>query len=154
MLFLLFELGEDRYAIDVRQVVEVLPLVTIKRMPHAPPGVAGLFNYRGTPVPAIDVSQLALGRPAALRLSTRLLLVHYPCDDGSQKPLGLIVERVTKTARHDERDFVASGVRIAGAPYLGPVITDGDAVLQRVDVAALLPASIRDVLAMATEGTS
>jgi chemotaxis-related protein WspB len=151
MLFLLFELGEDRYAIDVRQIVEVLPLVHTKRLPQAPAGVAGLFNYRGAPVPAIDVSQLALGRPSALRLSTRLLLVRYPFDDGAPRLLGLIVERVTRTARHDERDFVAAGVRIEGAPYLGPVTMDADGVLQRVDVAALLPASIRDALAAASE---
>ena len=31
MLFLLFQLGEDRYALDAGQVVEVLPLVGITR---------------------------------------------------------------------------------------------------------------------------
>jgi chemotaxis-related protein WspB len=77
--------------------------------------------------------------------------VRYPFDDGAPRLLGLIVERVTRTARHDERDFVAAGVRIEGAPYLGPVTMDADGVLQRVDVAALLPASIRDALAAASE---
>ena len=64
MLFLLFELGQDRYALDVRQVAEVLPLVEFKRIPQAPPFVAGLLNYRGDPVPVIDLSQLTLSRPA------------------------------------------------------------------------------------------
>ncbi len=36
----------------------------IKQIPQAPPGVAGVFNYRGAPVPVIDLSELALGRPA------------------------------------------------------------------------------------------
>ena len=36
MLFLLFELGTDRYALDALQIAEVLPLVAIKRIPRAP----------------------------------------------------------------------------------------------------------------------
>jgi chemotaxis-related protein WspB len=56
MLFLLFQLGEERYALDTSHVAEVLPLVAITPIPQAPTGVAGLFNYRGAPVPAIDLS--------------------------------------------------------------------------------------------------
>src|SRR3954469_14575780 len=124
MLFLLFELGADRYALDARQVAEVLPLVTIKHIPQAPPSVAGIFNYRGTPVPVVDVSQLALGRAAERRLSTRIVLVNHTDDEGKPRLLGLIVERVTQTARHEETDFVPSGVSSEGAAYLGPVATD------------------------------
>jgi chemotaxis-related protein WspB len=154
MLFLVFELGNDRYAIDARQVVEILPLVHTKQLPQAPAGVAGLFNYRGSPVPAIDLSELAFGRPAARQLSTRLLLVRYPGDEGSQALIGLIVERVTRTARYEEHAFVPSGVRNTRAPYLGPVLVDSDGMLQRLEIGDLLPASTRDLLFAATEGTS
>ena len=34
MLFLLFEMGKDRYALDVRQIAEVLPLVAVTRVPR------------------------------------------------------------------------------------------------------------------------
>jgi chemotaxis-related protein WspB len=124
-------------------VAEVLPLVTIKHIPQAPPAVAGIFNYRGAPVPVVDVSQLALGRPAERRLSTRIVLVHHEDDDGERRLLGLIVERVTQTVRREEADFVPSGVTSEGAAYLGPVATDERGLLQRVDAAALLPESIR-----------
>jgi CheW-like domain len=36
MLFLVFQLGTDRYAIEAAQVVEVLPLVNAKHIPRAP----------------------------------------------------------------------------------------------------------------------
>ena len=64
MLLLLFQVGGDRYALDARRVVEVIPLVKMQRIPRAPKGVAGLFNYRGRPVAAVDLSELMLGRPA------------------------------------------------------------------------------------------
>jgi len=146
MLFLLFELGKDRYALDVRQIAEVLPLLGVKQIPKAPQAMTGLFNYRGVPVPVIDLSQLTLGRPSARRLSTRIVLVHYPDDTGRTHLLGLIAERATQTARHERSAFVASGVTNAGAPYLGPVVTDARGLLQWIDVRTLLPPSFRDLL--------
>jgi chemotaxis-related protein WspB len=146
MLFLVFELGKDRYALDVRQIAEVLPLVAFKQVPRAPQAMNGLFNYRGAPVPVIDLSQLTLGRPSANRLSTRLVLVHYPDHTGQTHLLGLVAERATQTARHEASDFVASGVTNTGAPYLGPVVSDARGLLQWIDVRTLLPPSFRDML--------
>jgi len=146
MLFLVFELGNDRYALDVRQIAAVLPLVGVKQIPRAPKAMNGLFNYRGTLVPVLDLSQLTLGRPSARRLSTRMVLCHYPDETGASHLLGLIAERVTQTARHDASEFVPSGVTNTGAPYLGPVVTDARGLLQWIDVRTLLPPAFRDML--------
>jgi chemotaxis-related protein WspB len=146
MLLLLFQIGPERYALDTGQVAEVLPLVGITRIPQAPAGVAGVFNYRGEPVPVIDLSQLTIGRPAQSRLNTRIVLVHYPDGNGGTHLLGLIAERVTETVRRDRADFVASGVTSGRTPYLGPVAADARGLMQWMDVEQLLPASVRDVL--------
>jgi chemotaxis-related protein WspB len=144
MLFLLFELGEDRYALDARRIAEVLPLVRIKRIPRAPEGVAGVIDYHGSPVPVIDLSLLALGRPARQRLSTRIVVVRYP--DGGDHLLGLIAERASETLRREPSDFSDSGVTSEAAPYLGPVTRDGRGLVQRVEVERLLPAAVRERL--------
>ena len=146
MLFLLFKLGNNRYALDVRQIAEVLPLVGVKQIPKAPHAMNGLLNYRGAPVPVVDLSQLTLGRPSARRLSTRIILVHYPDQTGRTRLLGLIAERATETARHEASDFAPSGITNAGASYLGPVVTDAYGQLQWIDVRTLLPPSFRDLL--------
>lgn len=152
MLFLIFELGPDRYALPAGQIAEVLPVVRITRVPHAPAGVAGVFNYRGTPVPVIDLSDLTIGRPAAAHLSTRLIVVAYP-DRQAQRHgrndshlLGLIAERATDMMRRDPADFVASGIDTGRAPYLGRVTTSSHGVVQRIDVETLLPDAVRDSL--------
>jgi chemotaxis-related protein WspB len=146
MLFLLFRLADDRYALDVAQVAEVLPLLQIKQIPMAPAGVAGAINYHHGPVPVIDLSELAFGRPATRRLSTRIVLVHYPDGDGTPRLLGLIVEKATETMRRDPRDFVASGIHDDGTSYLGPVVADEHGLIQWVAVDKLLPGVIRDLL--------
>ncbi len=146
MLFVLFELGQDRYAIQATQVLEVLPLLNLKKIPRAPLGVAGAFSYRGTPVPVIDLGALIVGIPTPQYLSTRLLLVNYPLGSGQPRTLGLIAERVTATIRRAPGDFDSVGVTADSAPYLGPVAKDQSRLIQRIDPKKLLSASIRDSL--------
>jgi len=146
MLFLLFQLGEERYALDAGEIAEVLPLVGVRQFPQAPPGVAGIFNYRGTPVPVIDLCQLAIGRPARRRLNTRIVLVHYRGENGAVHLLGLIAERAAETLRREPAEFVPSGITNAAAPYLGPVVMDARGPIQRIEVSQLLPLSLRDLL--------
>lgn len=146
MLFLQFQLNDDRYAIDCAQILEVLPLLELKQLPQAPAGVAGAFNYRGTPVPVLDLSALAVGRPARALMSTRTLIVNYPDAQGHPHPLGLIVERATQTLRLQPGDFRDAGVDCANAPYLGPVHADDQGLVQWVDVQRLLPPAIGALL--------
>ncbi|HVY72098.1 MAG TPA: chemotaxis protein CheW [Verrucomicrobiae bacterium] len=146
MLFLLFQLGGDRYALEAAQVVEVLPLVSIKRIPRAPAGIAGALNYRGAPVPVIDLNELATGRPAAARLSTRIILVNYIDSGGSRRVLGLIAEQATQMLRRDPGDFASTGIRPENAPYLGPVVADERGMIQWVEVNQLLPDPVQNLL--------
>jgi chemotaxis-related protein WspB len=145
MLFVLFHLGPDRYAIDAGMVAEILPLVGIKSLPQAPRAVSGVFNFHGSPVPVVDLSRLALGRPSRGRLSTRIILVRYPTE-GGERLLGLLAEKATETLRRDPADFVSSGVADDQAPYLGPVMADDRGIVQWIDVKTLLPPSITAVL--------
>ncbi len=150
MLFLLFQLGSDRYALAAHEVVEVLPLIALKQLPHAPRGVAGLLNYRGQPVPVLDLSLLALGQPAAQRVSTRLLLTRCTVPDAkgapAEKLLGLLVERATEAATKEPTDFVPAGVDSPGARYLGPVAPDPRGFIQRIELDVLLNDELRAAL--------
>lgn len=146
MLFLIFQLGLERYALDATRVVEVLPLIGITKMPHAPVGVAGVLNYRGAPVPVIDLTELILGEPARRCLSTRIVLVHNGPAGGDTRMLALIAEQTTDTLQCPATDFAPSGLLNGAAPYLGLVATDDRGLIQWIDVHALLPASVRDML--------
>jgi chemotaxis-related protein WspB len=71
MLMLLFYVGDDRYSLDSRRVVEVVPTVTLKKIHQAPEYIPGLFNYRGHLVPVIDLCHLIQGTHCRAYLSTR-----------------------------------------------------------------------------------
>jgi chemotaxis-related protein WspB len=108
--------------------------------------VAGLFNYRGQPVPAVDLCDLTLGQPARERLSTRIIIVKYPDAEGETHLLGLIAEHATGTMRKEAREFVDTGVKVSGAPYLGQVIMDGQGVIQWLHEQRLVDQSVCDLL--------
>src|SRR2546425_10598959 len=146
MLFLLFQLGKDRYALDASRVVEVAPLLALKRLPQAPKGVAGIFNYRGRPVPAVDLSEMAIGKPASERLSTRIIIINYRHENGTDHLLGLIAENATEMLRKNTKDFVDSGVSLKAAPYLGPVLMDAKGAIQWINEQRLLSDHVRELL--------
>ena len=74
MLFLICQSENERYAVPCDRVVEVLPLVPVHRVASPCPALAGVLQYRGVTVPVIDLCLLTSGRPAAARLSTRIIL--------------------------------------------------------------------------------
>jgi chemotaxis-related protein WspB len=146
MLFLIFQLGKDRYAMEANRVLEVLPLLELKHLPLAPKGVAGIFNLRGRPVPAIDLNELTFGSPSRERLTTRIIVVQHTDADGEDHPLGLIAESVTQTLHKEPQDFVNPGVRIPTAPYLGPIVMDEHGPIQWLHAQRLLSEPLRQLL--------
>ncbi len=145
MLLLLLRLGTDRYALDARQVVEVVPVVKLKRIPPAPPFVAGMFNYRGKLVPVIDLCQLVESRAARIVLSSRIIMVNYPVS-GENHLLGLLAENATEVVRREDVQFLNADFEMPGSPYLGRVIPDADGLIQEIEVEPLLPGDVKDLL--------
>ena len=156
MLFLLFDLDGDRYALDATEIVEVLALTPTKAIPGAPAWVAGVMMRDGVPVPVIDVPRLALGRAARARSSTRLVLVRYdaapdPQDTAAHagaasRVLGLIVERATQTRRIEAAQFTHSGIDTPHARWLGPVADDTLGPVQWVAVQHMLDDQVKALL--------
>jgi chemotaxis-related protein WspB len=146
MLYLLFQIRDDRYCLQVSRVIEVVPMVLFKPVPHAPDYVSGLFNYRGTVVPVIDLSALLTSERSRSLLSTRIILVDYSGGGGTHHVLGLLAEHVTETISPKEEDFQPPGIEVEGTRFLGEVLFSDDGMIQRVDVEKLLPQSLREYL--------
>ncbi len=147
MLALLFYLGEECYALEADQVIEVIPAVDTRPVPHAPDYVAGLLSFRGRILPVLDMCQLTQKRAAKPFLSTRIVVVDFVDHDGRRHLVGLIAERVTETSLEGSEATVAGGLEVAEAPYLGPVaLGENGVMVQRIRVEQLLPKALIDSL--------
>jgi chemotaxis-related protein WspB len=154
MLFVLFHLGRERYALDASHVIEVVPLLALKRFPQSPRGVAGVFIYRGHPVPALDLCELTVGRPATEHLSTRIIIVKHQETPAPDQLIGLIAERVTDTIRREPGEFVDAGVKLATVPFLGPMLKDERGMIQLIATQKLLQTSLSGLLTAPTREES
>jgi chemotaxis-related protein WspB len=138
MLMLQFQAGGDRYGLDIAKVMEVAPLIQLRKIPHAAPEVAGTFNYRGTLTPVVDLTVLLTGEPSQPRMSTRIILVPYAGDDGRSHILGMLAESVTEMVRCQVSDLQAPVVDVSGAPYLGDILFDERGSIQMIEIDRLL----------------
>ncbi len=143
MLFLVFDLGGQRFALDTSTVVEVLPLVEWKKLPGTPVSVLGAFSYHGTLVPVVDPGALAVGSATSARLDTRLAVVDYPVADGDSRLLAILLESATALQRLDDAAFTASPIA-SNAAYAGGVATTANGMIQRIHLTELVPPDLWD----------
>ncbi|TAN76365.1 MAG: purine-binding chemotaxis protein CheW [Gallionella sp.] len=146
MLFMQFVIGDDRYLLEAKDIIEIVPYANLKRIPKAPPYVAGLLNYRGDTVPVIDICYLMGDKLCELKLSSRIALVNYKNDTGESTCIGLLIEHLTETVRFNEDDFSDSGVNLNDNSYLGKVIIDNDCIVQLVDIRKVIPEEAYGIL--------
>jgi chemotaxis-related protein WspB len=141
----MFRVSGDLYALAAQRVVEVVPRVDLRTIPHAPDYLAGLFSYRGRAVPVVDLGRL-LGRASCLdRLDTRIILAREPGASGGRL-LGLIAEHVIEVARVADEQVVLPGMSLENAPYLGSVVRTDAGLVQVISVEKVLPESLRDAI--------
>lgn len=128
MLFVTFQTGDSLYALAAEEIIEILPLVEMRRLRDAPPAIAGWFGYRGAYAPVIDLGMAERSEPAERRMSTRILMVRYAVG-GRMLVLGLMAEKATETLRCDPAAFA-------------PFAASRQGLVERIDVQRLVPEAL------------
>ena len=150
MLVLTFRVAQIVYAIPVRQVIEVVPRVALREIPHAPRCFLGLLHYRGGVVPVIDLG-LLLGYAACIdRLDTRILLVRTSQEDRPEHRLGLLAEQVNELIDLDEAQGASRSPMMRTAPYLAAVYETEAGLLQLIDPKQITVTTVSESQGMIT----
>jgi chemotaxis-related protein WspB len=146
MLLLCFRVAQDAYAVNARHVVEVVPRVDLRAVPHAPPFLAGLFHYRGQVVPVVDLGLLMGAAACRDSLTTRVMLVDYSLGTQRRALLGLMAEQVDDVRKVADEQLVFPAMHMPEAPYLGPILEEDRGLVQLIAVEHVLPEALRDGL--------
>ena len=134
MLGLVFQVGPDKVAVDVRRIREVVPRVRLTAVHGAPPWIAGVFVYRGRVVPVVDLHALAGVGECPPHLSSRIILFPWPAD----APDSLVGLLATQVAEIREVPADPPGAAGPGHLGLGPALPDGHGIIRVLDPGALL----------------
>ncbi len=91
--YLTFRLGEELFALDVKQVREVLDLIPITKVPRSPDFMRGVINVRGSVVPVVDM-RLKFGMSQIENsLDTRIVVMEVSLDE-EMTVLGALADSV------------------------------------------------------------
>ncbi|MCI0508249.1 MAG: chemotaxis protein CheW [Gammaproteobacteria bacterium] len=145
-LYMQFYVNSNRYVLPARDIVAIVPVVSLHEVPQAPVYVVGILNYHGESVPVIDIRALMTGKRSDNHLSTRIAIVRFDGINAAQRLIGVLAEKLTEVMRIDESQFKPSGVTNDNARYLGDVVTDNRGILQRLKVSELLPKAAQKML--------
>jgi chemotaxis-related protein WspB len=107
ILALLFVIDGQRYALDIRDVVEVISRVQLRPIHGAPGELAGVFVYRGEVTPVVDLVQRIAGKRCPERLSSRIMMTKIPARSGGSWIVGLLAEQVTEAVRLEPGEIIA-----------------------------------------------
>lgn len=131
-----FGLGQEKFALPVATVREILDHRDASAIPHGPSWLLGLTDVRDQAVPMVDL-RVRLGLPAAAAtLATRVLVVDIPVG-AKLLTLGLVVDRVLDVSSFPPSAIEAApdiGVRWH-SDYMQGVVrrADGFVVLLAID---------------------
>lgn len=142
MLLIKFKIGNEYYALDTNEVIEIIPAITLRPIPGTPDFFAGIFDYRGQIVPVIDITQLTINKPSVMRLSTRIVLLNFPFQEKNMI-LGLMVEDLTDVVEIDEANFQDTGIASEKAQYLGAICEYENSFIQLVQMEKLFSQDIQ-----------
>ena len=125
MPMLLFSAGDNRYVIDNRYVLRVIPHISTKKLPYTSNYVEGLLNFGGKPLPIIDFCKLIEQRIAREAFDSRIIILHDPdVISTTQSIFGLLAEKVTNILPLNEEDFGETGFHLQQFPYLDGIHND------------------------------
>ena len=146
MLLLLFKTNNNRFALNINQVVEVTPLVKLKKIPVAPGFIAGLMNYRGDGIPVLDLGEFIDGVPSENKFSTRIIIIRNPFKTNQDKYIGLVASNVTETIKTNMTKPPSTGVLMDKSLYDGEETPDMEEMIQWFDLKKMLPEHAIDLL--------
>lgn len=141
--YLTLFLGSEEYGVDVMKVQEIIQILPITRVPHAPEFIRGVMNLRGRIVPVIDLRRRMHMSPAPDARETCIVVVRT-----RELLMGLTVDQVrdvvdmTAPEIEDVPDFGTA----VDTRYLAGVARRDARVVLLLDVERVLCREETDVL--------
>jgi len=148
MLLLLFQAGENQYALEANRVLQILPRVRLRPYPAVPEYISGILNFHGAPVVVVDLSRALGCAPSKKLMSTRIIIAEYPGRGGEKIRLGLMAQGLTAAVKKDRLEFIDNVLNVPGVNCLGKMFREGERLIQLVKIEEIVPAELENMLAV------
>jgi len=102
--YLTFVLGDGAFGIPILKVREIIQLLDITPIPRMPDYVRGVINLRGKIVPVIDL-RMKLALPCTATTNRTCIIVVYVAMAGATKLMGLVVDALEEVYQINAEDI-------------------------------------------------
>lgn len=103
--YLTFSLGEEKFAISVASVQEIVELEQVTKVPNAPMYMLGIINLRGRVLPLLDTRlKLGLSKTEVTRKS-RIMVIDLETSDDKNVQVGALVDVAKEVIQLSETDI-------------------------------------------------
>jgi len=121
--YILFYLGNESFAINVKYVIRVLPATTFTKIPQAPDFLLGVTNFNGSVLPVVDSYKKFDFKPKNSENKPLILVLNIHVS-GKNTNLGFLVDQsnnVIEVADSEIRPYPATGTKF-NVDYIDGVI--------------------------------
>jgi chemotaxis-related protein WspB len=126
-LMVLFQVGDQQYAIASDHIQEILPGIDLHPMDSPRPDITGLMNYHGAMIPVLDLNQRMKGRSSQRHFGTRIVLLKQT---PGQPQMAFLAERIIDTLTLNPQNLVDVPEAFDQAPYLGQIILQNESIIR------------------------
>jgi len=103
--YLTFALGEERFAIPVDHVQEVVEFGQVTKVPNAPAYMLGIINLRGRVLPLLD-TKLKLGLTATtVTQKSRIMILDIQTAGDKNYQIGAMVDFAREVVEIDDKEI-------------------------------------------------
>lgn len=98
--YLTFPLGEDVLAIEIKNIIEIIGMQSMTRVPDAPDFIEGVLNLRGQPIPIVNVRKKFHFEPIEYNSRTSIIVL-----DIENISVGLTVDAVNDVITIEDNEM-------------------------------------------------
>lgn len=133
MEILLFEIANRRFAIPVDVVRETVRAVAVTGLPPGNPLLEGVVNFRGIPVPLVNLRK-CFGLPSTAVLPSH----HYIFASSGSRQLALHVDHADRVAEAGDSYLETAGLDLVDTTSIRGIVELEDGPVQIIDIDGLL----------------
>ncbi len=112
-----FELEEQKYAIPILEIQEIIRMVNITPVPKTDSYLEGVVNLRGNIIPVVNLRKRLGMHDKGHDNETRIIVVEF-----NEENLGVIVDKVLEVGRYSEAEIEPPHVAGKNVEFLRGVI--------------------------------
>ncbi|MGF7429195.1 chemotaxis protein CheW [Thermoanaerobacterium thermosaccharolyticum] len=131
----IFKLNDEEFCVDIMDVLEIIRMQTITKVPDVPSFVEGIINLRGTVIPIIDLKKRLKLKLTNYDDDTRIIIIKI-----NDKSVGFIVDSVTEVL-HVENDSIKEAPDVIagiGKEYIESVVSYDDRLIINLNLEKIL----------------